>query len=101
MRGDLPRYADLMMFVFGAVEIPSSTPTPTPAPTKSGQSGRSESHPGVDPLRIGDRIQAKAAKRHTSGQSVSSESHPVVAALRIGDRIPAKAAKRRLLMKMI
>ena len=36
---------------------------PAPAPAQSQQSGSSESHPRVQPLLLGDRIRARAAKQ--------------------------------------
>ena len=36
---------------------------PAPDPAQSQQSGSSESHPGVEPLLLGDRIRARAAKQ--------------------------------------
>ena len=35
---------------------------PAPAPAQSQQSGSSESHPGVEPLLLGDKIRVKAAR---------------------------------------
>ena len=37
------------------------------------QSGSSESHPGVEPLRLGDRIKAKAAKERLKKKMTFSD----------------------------
>jgi hypothetical protein len=49
---------------------------PAPAPAQSQQSGSSESHPGVEPLLLGDRIRARAAKQRLLKKMTFSHRFP-------------------------
>ena len=49
---------------------------PAPAPAQSQQSGSSESHPGVEPLLLGDRIRARAAKERLLKKMTFSHRFP-------------------------
>ena len=49
---------------------------PAPAPAQSQQSGSSESHPGVEPLLLGDRIRARAANERLLKKMTFSDRFP-------------------------